>query len=167
VDYAAEFVRIAGLGLVGSGQYKLYYSLLTDNLRRYLQERLEVDAMERTSDELLALLEQAALPEELRGEIGAFLTVADLVKFARAVPDRDHARRAPETGVGLVQRIDRLVAQRRQAALEAAAREAQATSVAPVSASGSGSSSDSTQPRAQATQAQAGALRSAASAGDN
>jgi len=119
IDHAAEFVRIAGLGLLERGEYKQYYALLADNLRGYLELRLGVEAMELTTAEIVDQLRAKDLGWTLIGGVESFLGTADLVKFAKMVPDMDHARRAPEAGVALVQRIDRWAADQRAAARHA------------------------------------------------
>lgn len=116
VDYAAEFVRIAGLGLLERGEYKQYYSMLADNLRRYLEQRAGIDAMEQTTEQIAAQLENLELTGELLGDVKHFLTAADLVKFARMVPDTGAARRVPEDGIALIQRMDSEMASREGAA---------------------------------------------------
>lgn len=108
VDHAAEFVRIANLGLLESGRYKEYYSLLADNLRAFLQHRLGIDAMELTTQEIVTQLHPRK-PEDPSGLIDAirhFLSTADLVKFARMRPELPAARQAPQAGISLLERID-------------------------------------------------------------
>lgn len=107
MDYAAEFVRIANLGLVEKGDFKTYYSLLADNLRQYLEQSLGVEAMERTTSELSASLVGIELDREIAGQIEDYLRFADLVKFARLLPQLDRARRAPEAGIAIVRAVDR------------------------------------------------------------
>lgn len=107
VDHVAEFVRIAGLGLVERGDYKTYYSLLADNLRRYLEQRLGIPAMELTTAEACERLRPEGLDPDLVDQVREYLELADLVKFARLVPEVDRARRAPEAGIALVHAVDR------------------------------------------------------------
>ncbi len=40
-------------------EFKIYYSRLTDVVRRYLEEEAKIDALESTSEELLIKLETA------------------------------------------------------------------------------------------------------------
>jgi hypothetical protein len=120
VDYAAEFVRIAGMGLVDRGEYKKYYSLLADNLRRYLEQSLCIEAMEQTTEEIAHALGRERLDCELAAALRNYFDAADLVKFARQTPDLAAARRVPEAGMALIQRTDRFVSQRRAAEAEAA-----------------------------------------------
>ena len=74
-------------------EFKSYYSKLTEIVRRYLEEEAKVDALESTSDELvqkLMLLQDAGkiiLKTETLKNLKGVLETADLVKFARSLPD--------------------------------------------------------------------------------
>jgi hypothetical protein len=74
-------------------EFKLYYSKLTDIVRRYLEEEAKVDALESTSDELLQKLEllqdagKITLQTETLKNLKRVLGTADLVKFARSLPE--------------------------------------------------------------------------------
>ena len=109
VDHAAEFIRIAGMGLVERGDFKIYYSLLSDNLRRYLEQSLGIEAMEQTTGEIAASLERVDLESEIIREAEEYLGFADLVKFARFLPEIERARRAPEGGIAIVRAVDGFV----------------------------------------------------------
>ena len=106
VDYAAEFVRIAGMGLLERGDFKTYYTLLSENLRRYLEASLQVEAMEQTTAEIRRTLNQVELDSAIVEEVVQFLSAADLVKFARFIPELAQARRVPETGMALVRALE-------------------------------------------------------------
>jgi hypothetical protein len=70
-----------------SGKYKEYYSELTDILRKYIEDRFGVRALESTTDEILeGLLSQAGLDQEALKHLRQILVLADLVKFAKAIP---------------------------------------------------------------------------------
>ena len=75
-------------------EYKKYYSELTDVVRRYLEEEANIDALESTSDQLLLKLElykdsgKLGLEESTIKNLKTVLNTADLVKFARAVPEK-------------------------------------------------------------------------------
>ena len=105
-DYAAEFARIAAMGLAERGDFKRHYSLLSDNMRRYLEAALQVDAMERTTDEIGAALRRIELEDPARAEVENFLRAADLVKFARFSPGIESARRAPAAGASIVKAME-------------------------------------------------------------
>lgn len=72
-----------------NGNYKLYYSELTDILRNYLAGRYGVGAMEMTSEEIILALRaisEEELPQKQAMALTAILRDADLVKFAKFEP---------------------------------------------------------------------------------
>ena len=74
------------------GNYKGYYSELTDILRTYLDGRYGIGAMEMTSDEIieaLRSLSQEELPKKAAMDLGAILRNGDLVKFAKFEPEAE------------------------------------------------------------------------------
>ena len=74
-------------------EYKLYYSRLTDVVRRYLEEEAKIDALESTSEELLIKLELRKdagtldLDRATLKSLKEVLKTADLVKFAKSMPE--------------------------------------------------------------------------------
>jgi len=84
-DYVAltELTRVERMNLVKAGEFKVYYTLVTDAVRRYLEARFGVDAMDRTTEELLDELNGRGRRLEKLDEL---LHEADLVKFAKYVP---------------------------------------------------------------------------------
>ncbi len=75
-------------------EHKNYYSRLTDVIRRYLEEEAKISALESTSDELLSKLEllkdsgKLKLEHDTIKNLKSVLQTADLVKFARSMPDQ-------------------------------------------------------------------------------
>ena len=111
-DFAAEFARIAELGLLERGDFKIYYSLLSENLRRFLEQSPGIEAMEQTTSELARALRGAEIEARLAQRVVEYLAAADLVKFARFHPDIDAARRAPDAGVTLLRDVEADIAAR-------------------------------------------------------
>lgn len=72
-----------------SGRYKQYYSTLTDILRTYLAGRYGFGAMEMTSDEILQAVRRYELPQKSVMDLNTILRSADLVKFAKAMPESE------------------------------------------------------------------------------
>lgn len=95
----AELERIAGLGLVERGEFKSYYTLVADAIRRYLGERFHVESMDRTTHELLDELSRRGNRVD---RLEAFLNEADLVKFAKFRPDAATALRLMESARAIV-----------------------------------------------------------------
>lgn len=74
------------------GEIKAYYSELTDIARNYIEEAIEIPAMESTTSELIEGLKAAsvkkkmALSKETIENLEKVLKQADLVKFAKSKP---------------------------------------------------------------------------------
>ncbi len=68
------------------GEVKAYHSELSDILRDFLERRYRIAAMEHTTDEIFGALAATAIPEPQKSRLRQVLTLADLVKFARAQP---------------------------------------------------------------------------------
>jgi hypothetical protein len=79
--------------LIESRNLKEYYSQLTDISRRYLEEKVEIRALEYTSNELVSELESRRkteklnLSQDLIDDFKKVLQRADLAKFAKSAPD--------------------------------------------------------------------------------
>jgi hypothetical protein len=74
------------------GMIKQYYSEVTEVLRRYVERRFAVMALEETTDEILAGLRSKELANGVLSETERILRRADLVKFAKyqpAVPEHE------------------------------------------------------------------------------
>lgn len=69
-----------------SGDIKEHYTILTAILREYLERRYGINAMEQTSDEILNQLRHQSLDSQLMNDTEQLLSVADLIKFAKADP---------------------------------------------------------------------------------
>ena len=100
VDATASFERVERLRLIDAGEPGRHAALMTDVLRRYLAERLEVVSLAQTSGELLAAVRDApTVPADaLRGLFDA----VDPVKFANAPIGADRARAIGEEAKTIV-----------------------------------------------------------------
>lgn len=83
-----ELDRIKDEKIWQKGKIKEYYSEVSDTLRRYIEDRFEIPAMEQTTDETLAAFRfrRDLLNEKCFNNLGRILNLADLVKFAKHVP---------------------------------------------------------------------------------
>ena len=71
------------------GKHKEYYSALTDILRTYIDGHFGVGAMEMTSDEIIEAMRSVELPQKSAMDLTEILREADLVKFAKAMPEAE------------------------------------------------------------------------------
>nr|WP_294934208.1 hypothetical protein [uncultured Flavobacterium sp.] len=78
--------------LLERGEVKTYYSEMTDITRTYIEETVQIPAMESTTDELLVAMKKASLKkkmgirQETMDVFEKILKNADLVKFAKSKP---------------------------------------------------------------------------------
>lgn len=76
--------------LAEKGRAKDYYSELTEIIRTYIEQRYNVQALERTSTEILEDFETAKILDyEMFGDLQKLLYLADLAKFAKYIPATD------------------------------------------------------------------------------
>jgi hypothetical protein len=70
-----------------TGKIKEYHVELTDILRKYIEERFRVPALEQTTAEIIeSLISQPECAVSARQRVNKILELADMVKFAKALP---------------------------------------------------------------------------------
>ena len=117
-DFVAlqALLEIENMDLLGNGEYKRYYTLVIDVMRRYLERRYGILAMDETTYEIMSDLEHRG--SSIEG-LEALLQEADLVKFAKYVPDVAGGKRLMESSREIIARTRlRLVAVRDAVAVE-------------------------------------------------
>jgi hypothetical protein len=90
--------------LFQTGHLKEYYTILTEILRRYIEARWEIPAMESTSFQLMRDVEYKVNDANLRLLLENLLADADLAKFAKNQPDETTCQRDLEKGYIFVQK---------------------------------------------------------------
>lgn len=89
--------RLVADRLPEQGEHKLFYGLLSNILRRYVEDRYGIRAPERTTEEFLVELRSGeALGPAHQSLLKMFLEHADLVKFAELNPAPDQASHSVE-----------------------------------------------------------------------
>jgi len=83
-----ELDRIKDEKLWQQGKIKEFYSEITETLRKYIEDRFEISAMEKTSDETLESFRfrRDLIDEKSFDNLSQLLKLADLVKFAKYKP---------------------------------------------------------------------------------
>ena len=81
-----ELDRIAALHLLDKGMFKEHYIQTSDTIRRYIEGRYAIGAMELTTWELIGQMKRTAVPEDHHESFRSFLEECDLVKFAKHIP---------------------------------------------------------------------------------
>lgn len=82
-----ELEKLQSQKLWQNSKHKLYYTSLTDILRVYIEGRYGINAMEMTSEEILKECKNFSLTSNDMDRLSGVLQLADLVKFAKFVPD--------------------------------------------------------------------------------
>lgn len=85
-----ELDRIEGLNLPARNEIKEHYSLVDICLRRYIEGRYQIPALEQTSAELRTAFRKSGTLAEDAAEFMDIFSESDLVKFARYVPHVDN-----------------------------------------------------------------------------
>ena len=94
----AELDRVEALNLPAQKRYKEHYTLISEVLRRYLEDGFHVLALEQTTDEVGRALSKTVVLSEQQQNILNILRQADLVKFARVKPEEEAAQQLPAEG---------------------------------------------------------------------
>lgn len=68
------------------GEIKQYQSELTYIIREYLENRFSINALESTTDEIIAQLKAKVIESDWQEKLKKIFQTADLVKFAKAEP---------------------------------------------------------------------------------
>jgi hypothetical protein len=82
-----ELDAIAEARWVERGEPVRQYEQVTETLRRYLENRYGIPALESTTDDLREILRDAPIRGDLAARVLSLLSDADLVKFAKGIPD--------------------------------------------------------------------------------
>jgi hypothetical protein len=95
---------LARSDLLTRGHTKDYYDAISDVIRRYLGGMRNFDAIEMTSDEVLAQIRKNPLTGVTFVEIERLLSECDLVKFAGYVPSHEEADEILKAATSIVER---------------------------------------------------------------
>ncbi len=97
-----ELDRIQQAQLWQSHRTKQYYTAVTDVLRKYIEGRYQVSAMESTTPEIIAMLKDCSIPASEFADFKDLLMTADMVKFAKYVATQEENERAIPVAVRFV-----------------------------------------------------------------
>jgi len=99
----AALARLEASSLPERGEVKQFHVEVSEILRRYVEARYGIAALEMTTLEILEGLERAGGPADFRTGLKTFLDRCDLVKFAKARPDATISREVLGLGRQLVE----------------------------------------------------------------
>ena len=90
--------------LIAAGRFKEFYSEVGDTLRRWLEHRAHIEAMEATTALIRHDLRRSDLPDDWQRDLIALLARGDLVKFARWIPEDSAAYADLDAAFDLLER---------------------------------------------------------------
>jgi hypothetical protein len=84
--------KLNALNLVAQGFVKRYYYALSEILKRYIERRFAFNAVEQTTTEIMNHMKLYKIPR--RDDFGKFFNRADMVKYAKLVPQAEELNTA-------------------------------------------------------------------------
>lgn len=89
--------------LLDKKEFKAFFSQLSEIMRVYLEGRYYIKALEETSAEIMRDVKEHLDDEALLLSLREQLTLADLVKFAKYVPEEQEVEKAKQQSVAFVE----------------------------------------------------------------
>ena len=87
------------------GQFKQFYVELTEIVRAYLGRIYTIPVLDMTTEEFLVVIMEEEIDEQLFSRLKNFLGFADLVKFAKLIPEMDKVIQDYDEAVNIVEYI--------------------------------------------------------------
>ena len=81
-----ELENLKSSDLLEKKEIKKYYILLSDIIRKYLERRYQITALDRTTPEVKMEMKSVKVDKEIINSVYDFLSSCDLVKFAKYMP---------------------------------------------------------------------------------
>lgn len=78
--------------MLDKGEFKAFYSVLTEIIRIFLGDIYRIKAIDLTTHEIMTALPEFISDKALLDEIGVLLYEADMVKFAKFIPSKESAK---------------------------------------------------------------------------
>ena len=97
-----ELAEIEAMQLPMQGEFKQYYFLVSESVRKFLGAEYHFHVLERTTEEILQEIQRRDMPDGVKREINLLLPEADMVKFAKYVPTVKQAEYAMQQAVRIV-----------------------------------------------------------------
>jgi len=86
------------------GEIKKYYTEISEIIRAYCEGRFYIPALERTSSEILDELHNISIEPEVYALIQELLSVSDMVKFAKVIPESETHKKIMQSAYTIVEK---------------------------------------------------------------
>ncbi len=101
--------------LIEKGHFREFYFKFSEIVRRYLERRVGILFLERTTSEILRDMEGVDLISgDLKGEIEKFLRKSEPIKYAGFIPHIDELKKFRELGKKIVSEMERIFKEREE-----------------------------------------------------
>ena len=97
-----ELAEIQAMKLPAKGEFKRYYTLVSESVRKFLGTEYHFHVLERTTEEILSEIYQRNIPDTIQQQIITFLPKADMVKFAKYIPSLEETDDAMKQALKIV-----------------------------------------------------------------
>ena len=98
-----ELTDIQAMRLPQKGEFKAYYTFLSEAVRKFLGAEYEFHVLERTTEEMLREIRRRDMPDSVKQRINALLPEADMAKFAKYAPTVENAETAMQDAWRIVE----------------------------------------------------------------
>jgi hypothetical protein len=88
--------------LLDKKQIKEYFIVLSDIIRKYMERRYQIKALDRTTEEIRQEVKRLKLEQEIAQLIFGLLLFCDLVKFAKYIPSADEVEKSTDEAYSIV-----------------------------------------------------------------
>jgi len=99
----SELQRLKNSGLLEKKLVKQYYINLSEIIRKYIQRRFQIVALDRTTQEIKQELKSIKIDRGIIELIHNFLEDCDLVKFAKFIPSNEKIDESWQQGADIVE----------------------------------------------------------------
>ena len=104
--------------LLANGKVKKYYVTISEIIRRYIEGRFFLVAIEMTTIQLLNNMQQASIESEIIKMAEEFLESCDLVKFAKYIPTSEENENVTQIAFNLVNHTKLVIDEAAEEAIE-------------------------------------------------
>ena len=102
IEAIEELEKLINSNLLSDGRVKEFYIIISEIIRRYIENRYFIYALEMTTNQVYDSLYNIDLDKENIELIYEFLSSCDLVKFAKYIPEEDENKKIIEQAFDII-----------------------------------------------------------------
>jgi hypothetical protein len=97
-----ELESLKNSDLLKKKQIKKYFIILSDIVRKYIQRRYKISALDRTTEEIKGEMKRVKLEQKIAELTYGLLCFCDLVKFAKYIPSVEEIEKSLNDAYSIV-----------------------------------------------------------------